>query len=428
MLGGVRRAVGAGGAVLRRRLSTALATESTIGDEAQPYVASCTFVGINSSVATPELVVQEPEEYPVFPVFRLLTPDGAVAPGAVLPDLDRATWVDMYRSMCELQTMDTIFYNSQRQGRISFYMTCSGEEAAGIGSAAALRPEDTIVAQYRELGVFTWRGFTIQNVADQLFSNELGHGKGRQMPMHIGSRELNIQTISSPLATQLPQAVGAAYAKKHDSEPSVMVCYFGEGAASEGDFHAALNFASTLEVPVIFFCRNNGYAISTSTKEQYRGDGIAARAVGYGMHAIRVDGNDLAAVFTATQAARNLAISKSKPVLIEAMTYRIGHHSTSDDSTRYRKIEEIRQYKEESDPVARFYNFMCQNQWWDQAQEEQLRQDTKAQVLKALETAEARNKPPLSEVFSDVYDKKPSHLVEQEESLIRHLEKHPGKY
>jgi len=413
---------------LRRRLSTALAGKAVPEAVNDPYVASCTFVGIKSSVATPELVVQQPEEYPVFPVFRLLTPDGNPAPGAVLPDLDQATWVDMYRKMCELQTMDTIFYNSQRQGRISFYMTCSGEEAAGIGSAAALRPEDTIVAQYRELGVFTWRGFTIQNVADQLFSNEAGHGKGRQMPMHIGSKDLNIQTISSPLATQLPQAVGAAYAKKFDKEPSVMVCYFGEGAASEGDFHAALNFASTLEVPVIFFCRNNGYAISTSTKEQYRGDGIAARAVGYGMHAIRVDGNDLAAVFAATQSARNLAISESKPVLVEAMTYRLGHHSTSDDSTRYRKIEEIRQYKEDSDPVARFYNFMCQNEWWDAEQEEQLRQDTKASVLKALETAEGRDKPGISEIFSDVYDKKPKHLIEQEESLLRHLDAHPDKY
>lgn len=178
--------------------ATAADTASS-SSSAPPFVADCTFVGIKSTVATPDLRVHAPDDYPVFPVFRLLLPDGTPAPGAVLPQLEPATWVSMYRKMCELQTMDTIFYNSQRQGRISFYMTCSGEEAAGIGSAAALQPEDTIVAQYRELGVFTWRGFTIQNVADQLFSNEAGHGKGRQMPMHIGSKAHNIQTISSPL-------------------------------------------------------------------------------------------------------------------------------------------------------------------------------------------------------------------------------------
>lgn len=120
---------------------------------------------------------------------------------------------------------------------------------------------DVIFAQYRELGVFLWRGFTLQQAADQCFSNEADLGKGRQMPVHYGSLALNIQTISSPLATQMPQAVGAAYSLKRKHLDAVAVCYFGEGAASEGDFHAALNFASTLDAPIIFFCRNNGYAI-----------------------------------------------------------------------------------------------------------------------------------------------------------------------
>ena len=211
------------------------------------------------------------------------------------------------------------------------------------------------------------------------------------MPVHYGTAALSFQTISSPLATQIPQAVGAAYAMKLAREARVAMCYFGEGAASEGDFHAALNLAATLEAPVIFMCRNNGFAIrsvstpdltddesarysdmpsptcmpsrpsvvsmhrdkqislltphvassltgvctgSTSVKDQYRGDGIVSRAVGYGMHGIRVDGNDLWAVYNATKAARDICLQEGKPVLIEAMTYRIGHHSTSDDSTR----------------------------------------------------------------------------------------------
>ena len=185
------------------------------------------------------------------------------------------------------------------------------------GSASALSPSDIIFAQYREVGVLLWRGFTVQQCADQCFSNEADLGKGRQMPVHYGSQQFNFQTISSPLATQMPQAVGAAYSLKLSNADSIAVCYFGEGAASEGDFHAALNFSATLEAPMIFFCRNNGYAISTSSAEQFRGDGIVSRAAGYGIHAIRVDGNDVFAVHMATAAAREIALTQSCPVLIE---------------------------------------------------------------------------------------------------------------
>lgn len=191
---------------------------------------------------------------------------------------------------------------AQRQGRISFYMQAAGEEAVVVGSAAGLKPQDVIFAQYREVGALLWRGFTVQQCADQCFSNSADLGKGRQMPVHYGTKELNFQTVSSPLTTQLPQAAGAAYAlKMNEKNDAIALCYFGEGAASEGDFHAALNFAATAEVPVIYFCRNNGYAISTPTKDQYRGDGIISRAAGYGMYAIRVDGNDVFAVKKAVE-------------------------------------------------------------------------------------------------------------------------------
>lgn len=137
-----------------------------------------------------------------------------------------------------------------------------------------------------------------------------------------------------------------------------MVTYFGEGAASEGDAHAAMNFASVFDVPLIFFCRNNGYAISTPVKEQYRGDGIASRGPAYGIVTIRVDGNDLFAVYNATRAARQIAIKESRPVLIEAMTYRLGHHSTSDDSTAYRSVDEINLWEKGDNPMNRFRNYL----------------------------------------------------------------------
>lgn len=155
--------------------------------------------------------------------------------------------------MLTLNVMDQILYESQRQGRISFYMTNFGEEACQIGSAGALEPEDLIFAQYREAGVLLYRGYDLDMFMNQCYGNELDEGKGRQMPVHYGSKKLNFVTISSPLGTQLPQAVGAAYQFKISKQNRCVITYFGEGAASEGDAHAAFNFAATLDCPVIFF-------------------------------------------------------------------------------------------------------------------------------------------------------------------------------
>jgi 2-oxoisovalerate dehydrogenase E1 component alpha subunit len=156
-----------------------------------------------------------------------------------------------------------IMYEAQRQGRISFYMTSYGEGATHMGSAAALEADDVVFGQYREAGVLLYRGFTLDEFMNQMYSNEQDYGKGRQMPVHYGKKSLNFQTISSPLGTQIPQAAGAAYALKLCGKDAIAIACFGDGAASEGDFHAAVNMASTTDSPVIFFCRNNGYAIST---------------------------------------------------------------------------------------------------------------------------------------------------------------------
>jgi 2-oxoisovalerate dehydrogenase E1 component alpha subunit len=150
-----------------------------------------------------------------------------------------------------------------------------------------------------------------------------------------------------------------------DRSDGVVCCYFGDGAASEGDFHAALNFAATLDAPVLFFCRNNGFAISTPVKDQYRGDGIVSRAKGYGMAGVRVDGNDIFAVKAATAAAKELALSENRPVLIESMSYRVGHHSTSDDSTRYRSTEEIKKWITEDNPIDRYHRWLEKKGWID---------------------------------------------------------------
>lgn len=342
--------------------------------------------------------------------------------------------------MVLLNHMDSVLYEVQRQGRISFYMTNYGEEATHIGSAAALDKEDTIFGQYREAGVLIWRGFTLDEFMNQCYSNALDYGKGRQMPVHYGSKKLNFQTISSPLATQIPQASGSGYAQKLQGVKNCTICYFGEGAASEGDFHAALNFAATLQSQTIFFCRNNRWAISTPSSEQFKGDGIAVRGPSYGIDTIRVDGNDLFAVYNATQLARKIAIGDTnntdpsssigngKPVLIEAMTYRIGHHSTSDDSTRYRTPNEIDQWRTVFHPIVRFKKFLLKNGYWSEEEDKLIHEQYKDNVRAALKKAELQKKPPIDDLFNDVYDSLTPNLVSQKNSLLHHLSLYPNKY
>lgn len=379
----------------------------------------------------------KPEETDIWPAYRLIDNNGVPvdkkkkAPHLAL-GLSEDTLVDFYKTMQKLRAMDQIFYDAQRQGRISFYMTNSGEEGTHIGSAAAMDDGDMIYGQYREAGVLMWRGFSLQQFADQCFSNAGDPAKGRQMPIHYGSVEHNFQTISSPLTTQLPQAAGAAYAYKLAKNGKMVVCYFGDGAASEGDFHPALNMSATLECPMIFFCRNNGYAISTSVADgdQYRGDGIVSRGPGYGMASMRVDGNDVFAVYEATQYAREIAMKEQRPVLIEAMTYRQGHHSTSDDSTRYREIDEIKDWQENNDPVLRLRSYMENLGCWDEEKEKDIVKTMRKEVLRALSEAETKEKAPMCSVFEDVYkcEVLPQALALQEKQMNEHIAKYPDHY
>lgn len=330
--------------------------------------------------------------------------------------------------MIRLRQMDDILLNAQRQGRITFYMTCRGEEAIHMGAASALTTQDPVFAQYREQGLLMWRGFTLEQFTNQCFSNDLDLGKGRQMPIHYGSRALNYHTVSSPLGTQLPQAVGAAYRLKLAGKPNVVVCFFGDGAASTTDFHSAMNFAATLKAPVIFFCRNNGYAISTPTKDQYAGDGIVARGPGYGMASIRVDGNDIFAVHAVVREAKQYALQHQAPVLVEAITYRQGHHSTSDDSMQYRSSDEVELSANHHDPVGRLEAFLKKYKWLEQDESADINKQERRAVLKAMESSEKRSKPNLDQMFTDVYHEMPVHLQRQQEQLAEHLRKYPESY
>ncbi|XP_011312765.1 2-oxoisovalerate dehydrogenase subunit alpha, mitochondrial [Fopius arisanus] len=383
------------------------------------------FLGINAKF-TSVLKFVNNESYEPIPIYRILSsPNSQVSD----PDLKigNELLLKMYESMVRIRTMDKILYESQRQGRISFFMTNTGEEAIQIGSAAGLTLQDVIYAQYREAGVLLWRGFKYSGFINQCYGNHDDSGKGKQMPVHYGSKELNFMTISSPLTTQLPQAVGAAYALKRSKKEACVVCYFGEGAASEGDAHAAFNFAATLDCPIIFICRNNGYAISTSSLEQYKGDGIAARGPAYGINTIRVDGNDIFAMYHVTRVARDFCIKHRKPVLIEAMSYRVGHHSTSDDSTVYRAKDEIENWNKES-PVLKLRQYLENLQLWNDEQEKKLEVSLRKEFLREFEEAEKKLKPKWNELFTDVYQDMPDHIKRQKMLMERHVEEYQEHY
>ncbi|XP_049872751.1 2-oxoisovalerate dehydrogenase subunit alpha, mitochondrial [Pectinophora gossypiella] len=367
--------------------------------------------------------------YDPIPIYRVINNNGEIIDNKEDPNIDKDTLLHMYKTMVQLSQMDKILYESQRQGRISFYMTNNGEEGMHVGSAAALSPHDLVFAQYREVGVFLYRGVTVTELVNQCYGNHEDPGKGRQMPVHYGNKHHNLVTISSPLATQMPQAVGAAYAlKRQPNNDRCVICYFGDGAASEGDAHAAFNFAATLDCPVILFCRNNGYAISTPTSEQYRGDGIASRGPSMGLNTVRIDGTDPLAVYNAVKQARELTISSNKPVLIEAMSYRVGHHSTSDDSSAYRSLEEIDKWTKDESAMQKFKLYLQRKGLWDEDADKDWTKESRNTVVRTMQEAEKKKKPHWKEMLEDVYYDMPPRIQKQMQQMEKHLNKYKEHY
>jgi 2-oxoisovalerate dehydrogenase E1 component alpha subunit len=364
------------------------------------------------------------------PVFQQLNEDSELVSSAeFFTGLSNEEVVNLFNLMVKVNVMDGVLQDIQRQGRISFYIANFGEEAAQLGSVSALKREDEIWTQYRELGCFLFRGLTTQMATDQTFSTKFEPGKGRQMPIHYTMIEGHVQSVTSPLGTKILHAAGAGYAFKLDKQDRVGVVYFGEGAASEGDFAVGINFAATLQSQTLFICRNNGYAISTPTKDQYRGDGIAPRALAYGMKAIRVDGNDVVGVHNATKAAREQIVNGGGPVLLELMTYRVGHHSTSDDSSKYRPSGELEQWmKPGREPISRFKKILINRGLITEAHEKKLRNEMRQDIIESIKRSEKKPRASVEHIFTDVYAEMPWHLKEQLEGLKEHLGKYGSNY
>jgi len=422
-------------ATLLKRSTPGITVRAASSVSQQPHSDYVSFPGALKSAFTNSLSFQTPQSWTALPTYRVVDQNGEVVDPSFEPDIPEETIVKLYTDMLYISILDVIMFDAQRQGRLSFYMVSAGEEAVPIGSSSVLDKEDVIFCQYREQGAFRERGFTTKEFMAQLFANKDDNGKGRNMPVHYGSKELNIHTISSPLGTQLPHAAGNAYAQRlrrmqnPDSKPLITVAYFGEGSASGADFHGALNIAATRSCPIVFICRNNGYAISTPTLEQYRGDGIASRGIGYGIDTIRIDGNDIWAVREAVKRARELALENGgKPVLIEAMTYRVSHHSTSDDSFAYRARVEVEDWKRRDNPISRLRKWMEARGMWDEAKEKAARDRLRKEVLNGIREAEKEKKPPVRTMFEDTYEELTPDLKAQMQKLREIMEKYPDEY
>ncbi|KAK2196436.1 bifunctional thiamine diphosphate-binding fold/Dehydrogenase [Babesia duncani] len=391
--------------------------------DVKPYI-----LGLRYTDFTDELYIMEHTQ--TIPIFRVMNEDGTVRDGWSNPFESDQVLIEHYKDLVRLSIWDDLFYNIQRQGRISFYIQNQGEEPMQVGCGLALEKEDHIFGQYRELGVLYKKGFTMDDALSQLFATHKDECKGRQMPISYSKKECNIHAICTPLTSQLPHAAGAGYALKMKGAKACAITFFGEGAASEGDCHAAMNMAAVRQSQTIFACRNNGYAISTPVRDQYYGDGIAIRGLALGIPSIRVDGNDLFASYIATKHAREHCIKHSTPIVIEFMTYRLGHHSTSDESSQYRGAGETEAWSASgANGIKRVFNYLQSKGLWNEEMDVELRKEAKSYMLKKIKEHE---KIPALEivpgVFDDVYDKEPLLLKEQRQSLSEHLNKNKEKY
>ncbi|PTM59822.1 pyruvate dehydrogenase E1 component alpha subunit [Desmospora activa DSM 45169] len=336
---------------------------------------------------------------------QFLQPDGS------LSDQGRPVWESLssemkrkfYEGMVLARTMDRRSVILQRQGQIGTYAPLEGQEAAQVGSALALAKEDWIFPSYRDHGAAMIAGMPL----DRILFYWMGRVEG-----NIAPKGVRILPPCVPIATQLPQAVGTAWAAKWRGESSVAVAYFGDGATSEGDFHEALNFAGVFRLPCIFFCQNNHYAISVPFSRQSATATVAEKARAYNLPGVRVDGNDVVAVYDVMRKALNRARRGEGATLIEAVTYRKGSHTTADDAKRYRNRDEVKEW-ERRDPLQRLEKRFLIDGTLTRGQVETCHRRCREEVDKAWKKASQAKKAPPTHLFAHVYQSLPAELKRQ---------------
>jgi 2-oxoisovalerate dehydrogenase E1 component alpha subunit len=324
---------------------------------------------------------------------------------------------NIYMGMLRTRLIDLRLTKLQRQGRIGFHVGAEGEEAAVVASAAALRAQDWLFPCYREVGAALYRGYSLQTYLDNMYGNANDVVKGRQMPDHITARDVHFGSVTAPIGTQITHAVGFAWAAQLKKEDLVTAVFFGDGATSSNDFHSGMNFAGVFQTPTLFLLRNNGWAISVPAERQTGSRTYADKGVGYGVPAVRVDGNDALAVYAATHDAVTRAATGGGPTLLELITYRAGAHSTSDDPTAYRdKAEHERLLKR--DPLRRLRKYLEHLSGWSEQDEKRFEAEVTAELQTCIERAEATVAPSIASMFEQVFEQMPEHLREQQRECV----------
>ena len=337
------------------------------------------------------------------------------------PIIDDAALLELYRHMLRQRFIDERMLTLQRQGRIGFYGACTGQEASVFGAAAGVEPTDWVVPALREAGILLYRGLPLTTFFNQLLGNAEDVTQGRQMPCHPPGGGFHYITMSSVIANQIPQANGLALAGKLRKDGRVTLCFMGDGATSEGDFHVGLNVASVQQLPVVFFCQNNQWSISVPVGGQTAARTLASRAKGYGMPAVRVDGNDVLAVQKVTKEAADRARSGGGPTFIEALTYRLGAHTTSDDPTRYRD-ESVTEEWWAVEPLTRVRRYLTKKGLWSDADQEGVDKEVDTQIRSTWKEVEGIPHPELKAIFEATFAELTPQLQEQYEGLMRNQE------
>ncbi len=379
--------------------------------------------------ARPDEACAPVETHPLcLDLIRVLDDEGR-AVGPWNPALDAETLRRMLRAMALTRAFDDRMYRAQRQGKTSFYMKSTGEEATAVAPAMALAPDDMVFPTYRQQGLLITRGYPLVEMINQIYSNRADKLLGRQLPVMYSAREQSFFSISGNLATQFPQAVGWAMASAIKGDTRIAAAWLGEGSSAEGDFHSGLTFAAVYNAPVIFNIVNNQWAISSfSGFAGAERTTFAARAIGYGIAGLRVDGNDPLAVYAASRWAADRARANGGPTLIEHFTYRAEGHSTSDDPGQYRSAQERAEWPL-GDPVTRLkQHLIALGEWSEDAHA--------AMDLELVETVKAATREaekngvlgqglhhPTRTLFEGVFEEMPWHLREQSEQAIheRHI-------
>jgi pyruvate dehydrogenase E1 component alpha subunit len=330
----------------------------------------------------------------------------------VEPDIPASELKRLYRAMLLGRKLDERMVRLQRQGRVGTFAPIKGQEASQVGSVATLRPADWMVPSFRETAAMLWRGWPIEKLL--LFF--AGYLEGGQP----GPDQHDLP-VTIPVATQLPHAVGLAYAAQYRDDDIVVMAYFGDGATSEGDFHEALNFAGVWHVPVVFICQNNQWAISVPLKKQTHSRTIAQKALAYGFPGLQVDGNDVLAVYAAAREAVERARAGDGPTLIECVTYRLAMHTTADDPTKYRTDEEVREW-ERKDPLTRFVAYLQKKNLFDEGVEAEVDEEISEAVRRFEATPPSDPLTAFDHVFADL----PPHLASQRDEVAARLARRDG--